>query len=324
MEQDKFWILTDRQLCDCEMIMDGSFSPLAHFMTESDYESVLTDMRLSNGNLFPMPIVLDVDKKFAEQLSIGETIVLREKEGFKIAYMTIDSIWKPNFNREAELVYGTSDISHPAVNYIFNIGHEVYIGGKLEKINMPNHYDYRQYRITPEEAKIQFKKRGWDKIVAFQTRNPLHRAHVEMTLKSMNELDAKLFLHPVIGMTKPGDVDHYTRVRCYEHVLDKYPKDNAILALLPLAMRMGGPREALLHALIRKNYGCSHIIIGRDHAGPGNDINNKPFYGPYEAQEIIRENEQEIDIKMIPFEFMVYVPEYKKYKPISKIDKKMD
>ena len=324
MNQEKSWILTDRQLCDCEMIMDGSFSPLDHFMTESDYESVLTDMRLSNGNLFPIPIVLDVDKKFAEQLSIGETIVLREKEGFKIAYMTIESIWKPNFNREAELVYGTSDISHPAVNYIFNIGHEVYIGGKLEKINMPNHYDYRQYRITPEEAKIEFKKRGWDKIVAFQTRNPLHRAHVEMTLKSMNELDANLFLHPVIGMTKPGDVDHYTRVRCYEHVLDKYPKDNAILALLPLAMRMGGPREALLHALIRKNYGCSHIIIGRDHAGPGNDINNKPFYGPYEAQEIIRENEQEIDIKMIPFEFMVYVPEDENYKPISEINKNTD
>ena len=324
LNKKKSWVLTDRQLCDCEMIMDGSFFPLGHFMTEIDYESVLTKMRLSNGDLFPLPIVLDVDRQFSEKLNIGEKIILREKEGFKIAYLTVESIWEPNLNREAELVYGTSDITHPAVNYMFNKGHEVYIGGKIEKISKPNHYDYLEYRISPDYAKNQFKKMGWDRIVAFQTRNPLHRAHVEMTVKSMNELGANLFLHPVVGMTKSGDVDHYTRVRCYEHVLKKYPKDNAMLALLPLAMRMGGPREALLHAIIRKNYGCSHIIIGRDHAGPGNDMNNEPFYGPYEAQELIRKYEDEIDIKMIPFEFMVYVPKTKNYKPISEIDKNTD
>ena len=324
MTQEKSWILTDRQLCDCEMIMDGSFNPLDRFMSEDDYESVLTEMRLSNGELFPLPIVLDVNEEFSSGISIGEKIILREKEGFKIAYLTIDSIWKPDFNREAKLVYGTNDTSHPAVYYIFNKGHEVYVGGKIENISKPNHYDYRDYRISPAEVKSKFQEKGWNKVVAFQTRNPLHRAHVEMTLRSMSELDANLFLHPVVGMTKPGDVDYYTRVRCYEHVLNKYPKDSVMLALLPLAMRMGGPREALLHALIRKNYGCSHIIIGRDHAGPGNDINNKPFYGPYEAQELIRQHQDDIGIKMIPFEFMVYVPESKSYEPISEIGKSID
>ena len=324
MNIEKSWILSDRQLCDCEMIMDGSLSPLDHFMTEGDYNNVLSDMRLENGVLFPIPIVLDVNKEFSDSLSLGEKILLREKEGFKIAYLTIDSIWNPDLNREAELVYGVTNTDHPAVNYMFNIGNKVYIGGKIEKISMPNHYDYREYRISPHDAKNKFINKGWEKIIAFQTRNPLHRAHVEMTLRSMSELDANLFLHPVVGMTKPGDVDHYTRVRCYEHVLDKYPKNSAILGLLPLAMRMGGPREALLHALIRKNYGCTHIIIGRDHAGPGNDINKKPFYGAYDAQDLIREYEDEIDIKMIPFEFMVYVPESKKYRPISKVDKDTD
>ena len=320
MKREKSWVMSDRQLCDCELIMDGSFNPLDQFMSEIDYESVLTQMRLSNGDLFPIPIVLDVNKEFSDSLSLGEKILLRDKEGFKIAHMTINSIWEPDLNREAELVYMTNDLTHPALNYMFNIGNKVYIGGKVEKISMPNHYDYRKYRIPPNKVKNEFINRGWDKIIAFQTRNPLHRAHVEMTLRSMSELDANLFLHPVVGMTKPGDVDHYTRLRCYEHVIGKYPKDTAILALLPLAMRMGGPREALLHALIRKNYGCTHIIIGRDHAGPGNDIDDKPFYGPYEAQDLIRKYKDEIEIKMIPFEFMVYVPDSKSYKTINEID----
>ena len=324
MNIEKSWILSDRQLCDCEMILDGSLSPLDHFMTEGDYNTVLSDMRLENGVLFPIPIVLDVNKKFSDSISLGEKIILREKEGYKIAYLRVDSIWDPDLKREAKLVYGATNTSHPAVNYMFNVGNDVYIGGKIEKISMPNHYDYRKYRISPHDAKNEFIRKGWKKIIAFQTRNPLHRAHVEMTLRSMSELDANLFLHPVVGMTKPGDVDHYTRVRCYEHVLKKYPKDNAMLALLPLAMRMGGPREALLHAIIRKNYGCSHIIIGRDHAGPGNDMKGEPFYGPYEAQELIRKYEDEVDIKMIPFEFMVYVPQTKNYKPISEIDKNTD
>ena len=319
MNNEISWVLTDRQLCDCEMILDKSFYPLDRFMNKDDYQSVLTNMRLPDNNLFSIPINLDVNKEFSDKLTIGDRIILREKEGFKIAFMTIESIWEPDLKREAELVYRTTDQLHPAVNFMFNHGNEVYIGGRLEKISMPNHYDYRKYRISPNDAKKEFKKRKWDKVVAFQTRNPLHRAHVEMTLRSMNELNANLFLHPVVGLTKPGDVDHYTRVRCYEHVIEKYPKDSAILALLPLAMRMGGPREALLHALIRKNYGCTHIIVGRDHAGPGNNSKGEPFYGAYDAQTLLKEYQDEIGIEMIPFQFMVYVPDLKEYKPVEEV-----
>ncbi len=317
---EKFWVLSDRQLCDCEMILDGSFHPLDSFMSEENYESVINESRLVTGELFPIPIVLDVDKSFSENLNIGETIILREKEGFQIAKMVIDSIWIPDLKREAESIYGTLDLKHPANHYMFNIGNEVYIGGELEKIALPNHYDYKKYRLSPNVLKNLYKKNGWEKIIAFQTRNPLHRAHVEMTKRAMQDIDASLLLHPVVGLTKPGDVDHHTRVRCYEHVIKKYPKNSAILALLPLAMRMGGPKEALLHAIIRKNYGCTHIIIGRDHAGPGNGSDEKPFYGAYDAQELLREHQNEIGIEMVPFEFMVYVKSEKKYKSLSQVD----
>ena len=316
---DKSWVLTDRQLCDIEMILDGSFNPLDRFMSEQDYKSVLKDMRLSSGKLFPIPITLDVTKEFSDQIEIGEKVVLREKEGFKIAYLIVDSIWRPDFYQEAELVYGTVDQSHPAVNYIFNTVNKIYVGGEIQKISMPNHYDFRKYRLSPDIVKRKFKDKGWDKIIAFQTRNPMHRAHIEMTIKSMKELDANLFLHPVVGLTKPGDVDHYTRVRCYEHAIKKYPTGSVLLGLLPLAMRMGGPREALLHALIRKHYGCTHIIIGRDHAGPGNDRMGKPFYGPYDAQDLLNEYKDEIDIEILPFKFMVYVPSRNSYDSIDEI-----
>ena len=235
MEQ-KSWTLTDRQLCDCEMILDGSFYPLNRFMNEKDYTGVLKEMRLSTGELFPIPITLDLDKDFSEQVEIGQKILLKDKEGFKIAILTIDSIWKPDFYMESELVYGTSDESHPGVNYLFNKSYNTYVGGELEKISFPNHYDYRKYRLKPFQIRKSFNEMGWDKVVAFQTRNPLHRAHVEMTLNAMKDLDARLLLHPVVGLTKPGDVDHFTRVRCYEKVIQKYPSNSAILALLPLAM----------------------------------------------------------------------------------------
>ena len=318
------YTLTDRQLCDCEMIIDKSFYPLNRFMNEDDYQMVLSNMRLSTGELFPIPITLDVGKQFSEQVSIGEKIILREKEGFEIATMVIDSIWEPDFYEEAKLVYGTNDQYHPAVNYMLNTGNKVYIGGKIKKIAMPNHYDYRQYRLAPSDVKMKFKEKSWKKVVAFQTRNPLHRAHIEMTMKSMKELDAKLFLHPVVGLTKPGDVDHYTRVRCYQHVIEKYPKGSAMLALLPLAMRMGGPREALLHAIIRKNYGCTHLIIGRDHAGPGNDSKGNPFYEPYDAQRLLTKHKKEIGIEIVPFQFMVYTPSDNCYKPLESLDNNED
>ena len=315
------WQLTDRQLCDLELLLNGGFSPLTGFMGKTDYKSVLKDMRLEDRSLWPMPITLDVTEDFAGKIKNEEKITLRDQEGFALAVLTISDIWQPDLEEEASAVYGTTDITHPAVNYLLNIGNKVYVGGSLEGISLPHHYDYQDDRHSPEELQSLFSEKGWDKIVAFQTRNPLHRAHVEMTMRASEDLNANLLIHPVVGMTKPGDVDHYTRVRCYQHVLKKYSENSAMISLLPLAMRMGGPREALWHALIRKNYGCTHIVVGRDHAGPGNDKDGNPFYGPYDAQELLLKYESEIGIEMVPFKFMVYLPHEDQYEAIDEIEK---
>ena len=315
----KSWVLRDRQICDLEMILNGAFSPLNGFLNKEDYENVLTAMRLSDGSVWPMPITLDVNSEFSKSISIGDNIILKDKEGFSIAVLEVEDKWEPDLYKEAELIFGTKDLSHPAVDYLLNYSNNIYIGGKVELIDLPHHYDYKELRLSPKNLKQKFKDLGWDNIVAFQTRNPLHKAHVEMTLKALEDLDANLLIHPVVGMTKAGDVDHYTRVRCYQHVLEKYPANKAILSLIPLAMRMGGPREALWHALIRKNYGCTHLIVGRDHAGPGLNKEGSPFYGPYDAQEMLQEFEEEIGIKMVPFKFLVYLPDENIYKPIDQI-----
>lgn len=315
----KSWVLRDRQICDLEMILNGGFSPLNGFLNKENYENVLIDMRLSDGSVWPMPITLDVNSKFSKSISIGENITLKDKEGFSIAVLEVENKWEPDLYKEAELIFGTKDVSHPGVDYLLNYSNNIYIGGKVELIDLPHHYDYKDLRLSPKNLKQKFKDLGWYNIVAFQTRNPLHKAHVEMTLKALEDLDANLLIHPVVGMTKAGDVDHYTRVRCYQHVLNKYPKNKAILSLIPLAMRMGGPREALWHALIRKNYGCTHLIVGRDHAGPGLNKEGNPFYGPYDAQEMLQKFEEEIGIKMVPFKFLVYLPDENIYKPIDEI-----
>ena len=313
------WTLNDRQICDLELILNGGFEPLNGFLGKRDFESVINELRLEDGTLWPIPITLDVSIEFAELLSNGDSITLKDKEGFSLAIMEISDLWEPDRAKEATLVFGTNDDKHPGVNHLLNESNPIYIGGNLKCIDLPHHYDYKNLRHSPKALKKKFQEMGWNKIVAFQTRNPLHRAHVEMTLKAIKELDANLLIHPVVGMTKPGDVDHYTRVRCYDHVLDRYPDNSAILSLLPLAMRMGGPREALLHAIIRKNYGCTHLIVGRDHAGPGNDKNGKPFYDPYDAQNIIEKYKDEIGIQMVPFKFLVYLPDQDSYKPIDEV-----
>ena len=318
------WVLTDRQICDLEMILNGGFSPLGGFLGKDDYESVINDLRLNDGRLWPIPIMLDVTSEFAQSISIGNKITLKDKEGFSLAIMEITDIWEPDRIKEANLVFGTDDDSHPGVDYLLNECNPLYVGGTLDCIDFPHHYDYQHLRHTPEVLKQKFQEMGWNKIVAFQTRNPLHRAHVEMTLRAIKEINANLLIHPVVGMTKPGDVDHYTRVRCYNHVLDKYPDNSAILSLLPLAMRMGGPREALWHAIIRKNYGCTHLIVGRDHAGPGNDKDGNPFYGPYDAQDIIEKYKDEIGIQMVPFKFLVFLPDQNSYKPIDEVPDGID
>ncbi len=313
------WTLTDRQICDLELILNGGFSPLKGFFNKKDYDSVVKNMRLADKTLWPMPITLDITQEISDKLLQGDKLVLRYKEGFPLAIMHIDDIWMPDLKAEDQSVFGTTDETHPAVNYLLNFTNPVYVGGTLEGITSPKHYDYQGLRHTPSELREQFSKRGWENIVAFQTRNPMHRAHVELTMRAANEIGANVLIHPVVGLTKPGDVDHYTRVRCYEKVLPKYPHGTVLLSLLPLAMRMGGPREALWHAIIRKNYGCNFLIVGRDHAGPGNDKEEKPFYGPYDAQDLLRENEAEIGIKMVPFKLMVYVEDRAEYHPMDEV-----
>lgn len=313
------WDLTARQLCDVELILNGGFSPLEGFLSQQDYASVVRNMRLSNGVLWPMPITLDVSASFAEALAVGGMVALRDPEGVLVAVMDVEDIWQPDLLAEAELVFGTIDKAHPAVRHLLEQSHPVYVGGRLHGIEPPVHYDFRHLRLTPRELREQFRKLGWKRVVAFQTRNPMHRAHQELTFRAAQLAEANLLIHPAVGMTKPGDIDHYTRVRCYEHIIKQYPEQTSMLSLLPLAMRMGGPREALWHAIIRKNYGCTHFIVGRDHAGPGKDSKGQDFYDPYAAQKLVAQHEAELGISMVPFQEMVYVQECAQYLPQDQI-----
>jgi sulfate adenylyltransferase len=314
------WDLTARQVCDLELLLSGGFSPLRSFMTRADYEGVCHNMRLANGTLWPMPITLDVTEEFAKKLTPGSSkIALRDAEGVMLAVLNVEDVWQADKNEEAKSVFGTTSKVHPGVDYLLSKAHSWYVGGKLEGLQAPSHYDFRSLRRTPAELRAEFARLGWRRVVAFQTRNPMHRAHQELTFRAAKQVEANLLINPSVGMTKPGDVDYFTRVRCYELLLSKYPQATVKLALLPLAMRMGGPREAIWHGLIRKNHGCTHFIVGRDHAGPGNDSNGKPFYGPYEAQEVFKKHEADIGVTMVPFNMMVYLEDQDKYIPDNEV-----
>ena len=313
------WDLTARQACDLELLMNGGFYPLKGFQSEADYTGTVENMRLADGTLWPMPITLDVNQKFADTVAPGTEIALRDAEGVILAVMTVTDKYLPNKPREAEMVLGADDLAHPAVNYLHNVAGPVYLGGPVRGLQAPIHYDFRSRRDTPNELRAYFKKVGWSKVVAFQTRNPLHRAHQELTFRAAKESQANLLIHPVVGMTKPGDVDHFTRVRCYEAVIDKYPASTTTMSLLNLAMRMAGPREAVWHGLIRANHGVTHFIVGRDHAGPGKNSAGKDFYGPYDAQVLFKEHEAEIGVKMVDFKHMVYVQERDQYYPANEV-----
>jgi len=311
--------LTPRQICDIELILNGGFSPLRGFLNKVDYDGVVADMRLSDGTLWPMPITLDVSEEIASGLSEGEKVALRDQTGLLLALLTVGDVWKADKTSEAEGVFGTQSKGHPAVAFLFDEAGDYYVGGSLEGIQLPRHYDSHDLRRTPSEVRAMFEENGWDKIVAFQTRNPMHRAHKELTDRAAAEIGGHLLIHPVVGMTKPGDIDYYTRVRCYKQLLAYYPEGRATISLLPLAMRMGGPREAVWHAIIRKNYGCTHLIVGRDHAGPGNDVDGTPFYGPYDAQDLILAYADELGMGVVPFKLMVYVTEEDAYEPIDDV-----
>jgi len=316
-------VLTRRQLCDVELLLNGGFSPLKGFMVEEDYNRVVTEMRLSNGSIFPIPITLDISAEDAANITVNQRLALDDWEGNLIALMTVESKWVPDKSREAELVFGSTDQLHPAVYYLFNNAGQVYLGGRLEGIQLPVHYDFVHLRRTPAELREYFRANGHERVVAFQTRNPLHRSHFELTVRALKFANALLLLHPSVGMTKPGDVDHFTRVRCYLTLMQEYEPGTALLSLLPLAMRMGGPREALWHAVIRKNYGATHFIVGRDHAGPGNNSQGNPFYGDYDAQKLVLSFEAELGLKILTFRQVAYVPELQRYLPEDEVTKDM-
>ena len=319
------WSLSHRQLCDLELLLNGGFSPLEGFLTQADYESVRDDMRLADGTLWPIPITLDVTEEFAKQVEAANaanpiTVALRDAEHILIGVLDVTDVYRPDKSLEAKQVFGADDSAHPGVHYLHNKANPVYLGGRVRGIEAPTHYDFKHLRNSPTQLREFFEKVGWTRIVAFQTRNPMHRAHQELTFRAAQEAEANLLIHPVVGMTKPGDIDHYTRVRCYELILKRYPEQTTSLSLLPLAMRMGGPREAVWHAIIRKNYGCTHFIVGRDHAGPGKNSAGEDFYGPYDAQDLMERYRDELGIGMVPFKEMAFVEERGQYAPAGEID----
>jgi sulfate adenylyltransferase len=309
--------LSDRAICDLELLAVGGFSPLTSFMGQADYQRVLDEMRLVDGTLFPLPITLPVDAD--SPAKIGEDVVLRDRKNNLLAIMSVEEIYEWDRDEVAQKAFGTLDPRHPIVAEMHNWG-PVNIAGPLKVLQLPSHYDFKSLRRTPLETRALLEQSGYENVVAFQTRNPLHRAHEELTKRATEAVNGVLLLHPVVGMTKPGDVDHFTRVRAYKALVENhYEPDRVVLSLLPLAMRMGGPREALWHTIIRRNYGANHMIIGRDHAGPGKDSQGKPFYGPYDAQELVEQYEEELGMKVVPFQQLVYLPEEDRYEEVSNI-----
>lgn len=309
--------IADRTTCDLELLAVGAFSPLDRFMGKSDYQNVLNEMRLSDGQLFPIPITLPVDN--LEGIKIGQSILLRNLKNEILALMDVEEIYEWKRGEFSEKVFNTKDLRHPLVSEMCRWG-KFNLSGRICMLNLPKYYDFRDLRLTPRQTQLKLKKMGRTNVVAFQTRNPLHRAHEEMTKRAMEMVDGTLLLHPVVGMTKAGDVDYFTRVRTYKALAQNHYEQNRILlSLLPLAMRLAGPREALWHALIRRNYGANHFIVGRDHASPGLDSNGKPFYQPYAAQELAQKYSEEIGVKILSFDEMVYLSEEDRYEEVSKI-----
>lgn len=311
------WIVTPRQRCDLELLLTGGFAPLTGFLSQENYESVLSHARLACGQIWPIPITLDVSEEFAQKVSVHEEIGLYDTDNTLLARMNITDKWNPDKTIEAQQVLGTQNTQHPAVAYLFNQAGSCYLGGEVTQVQLPKHYDFPELRHTPASLKQLFLELGWQNIIGFQTRNPLHRAHLELTLRAMKQVGGHILINPTVGLTKPGDIDHFTRVRCYKKLLNYYPPQRVFLSLLPLAMRMGGPKEALWHAIIRKNYGCTHFIVGRDHAGTS--CEGKPFYDPKAAQNLALQHQDELGIKIIPFQEMVYIKERKQYCPRNEV-----
>ena len=302
--------VSERTRCDLELLATGAFSPLDRFMGQRDYQSVLDSMRLADGTLFPIPITLPV----SEALELHHDVALRGPDNALLAVMTVEELYGWDVDEAAQKVFATTDRRHPLVAEMDGWG-KLNASGRLRVLALPTRHDFRELRRTPAEVRALLEDRGRENVVAFQTRNPMHRAHEELVRRAAESVSGVLLLHPVVGMTKPGDVDHYTRVRTYKALTENYfEPDRVLLSLLPLAMRMAGPREALWHALIRRNYGANHFIVGRDHASPGGG-----FYGPYDAQELVAAHAKELGMTMLPFHELVYVEDEDRYEEASKV-----
>ena len=307
--------LSERATCDLDLLATGAFSPLDRFMGEEDYGRVLGEMRLGDGTVFPIPVTLPVDDPSA--IKLDQDVALRDSRNELLAVMTVQEAYEWDLEETADQVFGTRDLRHPLVSEMHRWG-RLNISGPLQVLQLPPHHDFRDLRLTPAETRTRLAGYGFPNVVAFQTRNPLHRVHEELTKRAAESVDGVLLLHPVVGLTKPGDVDHYTRVRTYRALAERYyEKDRILLSLLPLAMRLAGPREALWHAIIRRNHGANHLIIGRDHASPGVDSEGKPFYGPYDAQEIVDRFSEETGVKTVPFQELVYLPDEDRYEEVT-------
>jgi sulfate adenylyltransferase len=334
--------LSERSVCDLELLATGAFSPLDRFMGREDHQRVLDEMRLASGHVFPIPVTLPVEP--GPHIQLGRDIALRNAKNEILAVMTIEEVYEWDRDEVAQKVFGTLDLRHPLVAEMHRWG-PLNISGPLRVLQLPRHYDFQDLRLTPAQVRRRLEDLGRRRletrnpkstppnpqsqirnptlnVVAFQTRNPLHRVHEELTKRAIEEVDGILLLHPVVGLTKPGDVDHFTRVRTYKVMAERYYDPNRVLlALLPLAMRLAGPREAVWHMIIRRNYGANHLIVGRDHAGPGNDSTGKPFYGPYDAQDLAEEYSDELGVKIVPFTMLVYLPDEGRYEEVSRVPK---
>ena len=300
-------LLTQRQKCDLELLVTGALSPLTGFMHQKEYESVINNTSLLDGTVWPIPYYLDVTEEQAESIKVGDVVALRDVEGYMPAIMIVESKWSPDKNKEAESIYGTTDVEHPGVDYLLNVVGDVYLGGRVSAIQLPFHYDFEGLRFTPAELRQHFDKLGWRTIVAFHTSKPMHAVHYEMTMRASKQANAHILIHPVVGMAKPGDLHYYSRVHCYEAILKQYPKSLVTLALIPMAMRMAGPREALMNAIIRQNYGCTHYIIGTEHAAPPNVRDSgKRFYATGASQRYVEKYKRSIEIEIIDIEELCY------------------
>jgi sulfate adenylyltransferase len=309
--------ISERAVCDLELLAVGAFSPLDRFMGRADHQRVLDEMRLTSGHIFPIPVTLPVDP--GPEIRLDQEIAIRDARNNLLAIMTIEEIYEWDREEVSRKVFGTLSSRHPLVAEMYRWG-KLNISGRIQMLELPRRYDFQELRLTPAATRARLARFARKNVVAFQTRNPLHRVHEELTKRATEEVDGVLLLHPVVGMTKPGDVDHFTRVRTYRALAEQYyDQDRILLALLPLAMRMAGPREALWHAVIRRNYGANHLIVGRDHAGAGNDSDGKPFHGPYDAQELVAQYSDELGVKMMPFRMLAYLPEERRYEEVTKI-----